>query len=1063
MEFALDDRQKEIRQLLELLGPEPVSYFTDACRIMSDTTGLAAQTHLTAHLLREIDGRLRDVLRPMLPADERTAAKESDDTHKAEIAAAGKLLGLDEPTIEQWAEYAPPLHRFTHRASLAGPRSVAEFRDRFANGQAVLLSVLRRLQAVYTSARPLVKELAAKTEPTEDDLSILTNQVPHSDVVLGEFFSFATLAWFPLLRSAGYFGRPEPLQVDDEGRVSYVEWPAARFLVRAASAENLREDVAAIFGALDTDNPEARDATVEAALKMPPELAARLAPKIATYVRESNAWWTPRHSEELVSHLIDGGEIDAALAVTEPMLAAQPHTADWGMRHALTDLVPKLFPAAGLEGLAMLRGMLADDLDADGREENDYSTIWRESISGGHDMRRRDLLVTALNQSGDALITSGAATARDVATAFAVDHRLIFKRIALHLIAEHPDEELAAEWLADEEVFFDRNVEREYAELAASSFATLEPELKERILAWVEAGPRWRPERLEPGEIDDFHDYWRLRRLRALPDLPSEWQERYDELVERLGDPGDPPQLTRVTTVWSGTRSPVEKNAVLEMANDALLEFVDTWVPEEDWRGPSLEGLANALRDASIDAPERFSRLLPELMSRPPIYAKHVVYGLQQVVTNGGAIDWRPALRFAREAVERSSATGGSDGGDEDQTWAWARSEVCRLVMHGVVRRAIPDELTGDVWQIIAPLADDPDPSVESEDEAEHGGSSIGFQMLNAVRSQAIEAVIQVASWMHDQAGGGGWQLPEDVRSILDRHLDRAYEETRTVAAVYGRHFNHLFELDPGWTTSHFRDFFPDAPERAGHRDAAWRAFVSSTRFWPGSWEVLAPEYERAVGELDVERTAADADSLVDASGSLLGHLLRMFLRDCTDLEDGSLLTRFFDTTALPIRTRFLELVGMDVSNADEISDEVRDQLQRLWEWRTDTVLAGGNTSELAPFAWWFGSAKFDVRWSLEQLIRVLDAGAGVSSEYVVTHRLAALVDDQPGLVVRATALLVERAYTPHMVFGASDELRRILVVGLQSGDEAVTADARATISRLYAERHVEFSEILEA
>ena len=54
------------------------------------------------------------------------------------------------------------------------------------------------------------------------------------------------------------------------------------------------------------------------------------------------------------------------------MLAAQPQNADWRMRHALTDLVQRLFTAAGLEGLAMLRGTLGDDLDADGREQNDY-------------------------------------------------------------------------------------------------------------------------------------------------------------------------------------------------------------------------------------------------------------------------------------------------------------------------------------------------------------------------------------------------------------------------------------------------------------------------------------------------------------------------------------------------------------------------------------------------------------------------------------------------------------------------------------------------------------------
>ena len=64
----------------------------------------------------------------MLPAEEREEDKEKDDKHKEEIAEAGKMLGLDEKTIEQWAEYETPLHKNTHRASLAGPRSVAEFR-----------------------------------------------------------------------------------------------------------------------------------------------------------------------------------------------------------------------------------------------------------------------------------------------------------------------------------------------------------------------------------------------------------------------------------------------------------------------------------------------------------------------------------------------------------------------------------------------------------------------------------------------------------------------------------------------------------------------------------------------------------------------------------------------------------------------------------------------------------------------------------------------------------------------------------------------------------------------
>jgi hypothetical protein len=649
----------------------------------------------------------------------------------------------------------------------------------------------------------------------------------------------------------------------------------------------------------------------------------------------------------------------------------------------------------------------------------------------------------------------------DVAQALTIDDRLIFRRIALHLIAEHPEPEVASAWLRNEDVFVDRGMEREYAELAAVSFPQLSGEEKNEILAWIDAGPRWRREGIEPDEIEQFDDEWRLRRLRALPELPEEWQRRYDELVERLGDPGDPLHTTRGTAVWSGTRSPIEKAAIAEMDDGELLAFVDDWMPaHDDWRGPSRDGLANALRDAAVDAPDRFSKLLPQLLDRDPIYARLVVHGLHQVLTNGGVINWPPTLDFTRSAIERAAP--GAEEDDEDTTWAWARIEGCRLILYGLGSRGIPAELADEVLQIILPLTEDPRPTVEDEDDAERRGTGIEMYTWNAVRSQAIEALMQIASWMRHNAGEDDWSLPEPIREVLERHLDPAHEPSRTVLAVYGRHFNQLYELDPEWASAHVSHIFPPADERAAHRAASWRAFVHGAEFWSESWPVLAAEYERALNELDVEQVEADAGALTDPSAALLGHLLAAYVRECVDLEEGSLLSRFFAAASLLIRTRFLDITGMDVTNADSITDTVRDRLQRLWEWRSDAVIEGGNASELAPFAWWFGSGKFDDRWSLEQLIRVLDAGAGTTSDYVVTHRLAGLVEAQLDLVVRATALLVERAYTPHMVFGASDELHRILRAALASGDKEFVALARATIGRLYAEGHVEFSRLVD-
>jgi hypothetical protein len=718
----------------------------------------------------------------MYSAEARAVVKEAgkkQETHRAEIVAAGAILGLDGPTVEQWIEYALPLSKFTHRASLAGPRDVAEFREHFADGQAVLLAVLRRLETVYVDARPLVRELAATSNPRDDDLSTLTNRVPHSTVVLGEFFSLANLGWFGLLREAGYFGAPEPLVPDEEGRIAYVEWPPARFLTRAAAAPELQHDVVEILSALETDNPEARDATVEAALEMPAPLAAQLAKRIAGYVKESLAWWVPRHSEELVMHLVDGGEVATALDVTRALLASQPHGSDWRMRHAFTDLVPKLFPAAGIDGLAMLRDMLAEELTDEGRETDDLSTIWRESIGGGHDMRRRDLLVTALNRAGDSLLASDAGLLRDVVATLAGDDRAIFKRIALHRIAEHPDAEIAAEWLGDETVFRSQSLEREYAELAQAAFATLDPDVRTETLGWIDAGPTWRPRDLDERETADFDDHWRLRRLRALPALPPDWQVRYETLVERFGDPGDPLRASRVP-VWSGTRSPIEKDQLLALSDDAVLDFVDTWESGDDWEGPTGEGLANALREAAIEAPHRFSDLLPAFVEQRPLYARQIVYGLQQVVQNGGAISWAPVLRFARGAIGRTGGEG--DSAEEDSTWTWARIETLRLLLYGLTARTIPMELGDEVWQVIAPLTDDPDPTVESEDEHEAGGSTVELQALNRVRSQAVEAVIRFAAWRRAEAGAEApRKLPDEVRVVLDQRVDPERERTRTV------------------------------------------------------------------------------------------------------------------------------------------------------------------------------------------------------------------------------------------------------------------------------------------
>src|SRR5205814_66091 len=146
---------------------------------------------------------------------------------------------------------------------------------------------------------------------------------------------------------------------------------------------------------------------------------------------------------------------------------------------------------------------------------------------------------TALNNAAESLVASGVPV-RDVVETLTRDDPAIFRRIALHLIASHPEPDVAAEWLGNADAFGGFALGREYTELARAAFAQLDLEVKERILGWIEHGPTWRPRDLPEDEYEEYDERWRLRQLRRLPELTEEWQQRYDDLVSRFEEPGDP-------------------------------------------------------------------------------------------------------------------------------------------------------------------------------------------------------------------------------------------------------------------------------------------------------------------------------------------------------------------------------------------------------------------------------------------------------------------------------------------------------------------------------------------
>ncbi len=101
-----DPRQQRVHRRLLLLGPGPAAFFKDACRLMGTGFPLETTPHLVAHLLREVESALRDVLLPY--GSERPApcprCGSRPGSHKKEIKAILAAYGFKEAedAAEAW-------------------------------------------------------------------------------------------------------------------------------------------------------------------------------------------------------------------------------------------------------------------------------------------------------------------------------------------------------------------------------------------------------------------------------------------------------------------------------------------------------------------------------------------------------------------------------------------------------------------------------------------------------------------------------------------------------------------------------------------------------------------------------------------------------------------------------------------------------------------------------------------------------------------------------------------------------------------------------------------------
>lgn len=918
-----------------------------------------------------------------------------------------------------------------------------------------------------------------------------------------EFFfsSIKSVEWLPALLDHGFFDSP-PEPERGAGWVSFPPWPQSRYLARIA----VQVPEVAVKVALHiphTENVRVNDDIFGVALAVPPPLAAKLLPRISKWVEGEDLRWMANDVADVIAHTASA-DFKSAVKLLRALISFTPDPEKtekakireaggllgWGLEPSsrlevhdyqklLATAVPPLLRENPLETLTMLARVLdrfiSDKMDRGAPPGYDGSVYWRPSISPSDqnpDHKQISYLVAALRDAGETAVTNDWITIDQLLSVVRKPSWHIFRRLELHwarVFRAQVDPAFLKRLLLTADYFFSGNFDLEYGQLLRDAFNVLAPEEQPQIFQWVEQGPRaddlaWMtksasgepaPEETVAGRIA----YWRVNRLFWIKDaLPPAWRARYDQWVAQSREPEHPGFHVWSGGVEVGVRSPLTSDAFHAMTMPQQLDFLRTWEPESrDWNGPMKEGLAGTLQAEVKAHPVPYFEKADQFLGMDPLYLSGLLRGFLEGLKQHTVSAWEPFWTLARWILDQPDPE--AEIADEfigrsrlGRRWLSCRLEIARFVdalLSGELAKLSLAE-RASVWEVVERLTHDPNPTLA--DEARDAKSNMDpFSLsLNTVRGEAVHAVFSFIRWVRShlpEAQHGAQTLDDlpEARTTLESLLDPQVEPTLTVRSIFGANITPLSFWAEAWLRERLGKIFPTG----GHDELwkiAWETFIGFSRAHVATLSLLRAQYATAIARMSQD--PKDERRHEDARVSLGQHLMVNYWWGHLDFEQpDDLLAAFFARAPETVRAKVMAFVGRSFAQSAElVPPDIHARLVKFWNWRVTLAAAaksGGFQDELANFAWWFDSKKFDDIWATQQMIVALELSHASDKRFLWMRRFAEIAEKYPNEAVRALELTLQAVQQKDGQFWEDDEAAAIFRAAANLGDNVTRQRAR--------------------
>ncbi len=683
--MLMTDTQKNIYDGLKSIGEEISSFYNDALNII-DKDDLVSQSYLLAHIAREIDGGLRDILSPLSAKEELQKDPSLKNRGNAASILVALDLKLDDPFALKYIEVSSKFQKYAHRrGATKAPRNPTEVIQLWKEYEAILL----KLVGSFINQLNRIERIAKFEEPTNQILEALKNMFSDKQKERHFYINLKKVSWLKPLYNKGFFS-PEYI-LDDLlwNQAEYLEF-ISKEIKDGAVEEQYSKLLIKIIEEINQYSCNIRKLENYRIWYFLIDIMTNLPKKFITdsIIDDLPKYFYTRYENNLQSEAIfkfiysffeeekvalDNKQkieklIELIFRISDQEVFQDRSTYETGKyfpvirAYRLTQACqnPILYTSIPLYCSNRIIFYIADNLltylkasyisgfwikslfDLDKTEKQSYSieviyTIFLQNtcveIAKLDDQRIKEIIQSFLSKRYK--------HKHFIKLSFFLFAKTwnISRSLFFELIRNQDERKVFSETFWADDLYF-------MLEEIAIHLNKKEAHILREI---IDNGSQNDKYYNKEKYLDEYKLLW-LSSLNASPYFKND----FEELSERLNKTKQSvtPKLERNITI--GSISPISKKDMINLPTAQLIKTLKEFDPKRGFREPCVEGLARALQDAIKENPNLFSENYTKFLKVPYHHISEIYSGLSETWKNEVQIDWKSCIRLVDEYTVQS-------------------------------------------------------------------------------------------------------------------------------------------------------------------------------------------------------------------------------------------------------------------------------------------------------------------------------------------------------------------------------------------------------------------------